>query len=166
MKIARIFVAVLVTMIFATVCAAQCGPARPKAATGSVDEAIIAHERQILDAIKKRDMNAFKSLVDVNGMEVTGMGAKKISDGLAELFSTELTFGELKLEDPQVVMVSKDTAILTYKSTGTVTMNGKTESGSSYDTTVYAKRAGKWVAIFHQTSEMPKPPATAMTGAK
>jgi hypothetical protein len=166
MKIARIFVAVLVTMVFATVCAAQCGPARPKAATGSVDEAIIAHERQILDAIKKRDMNAFKSLVDVNGMEVAGMGARKISDGLAELFSPELTFVEMKLENPQVIMVNKDTAILTYTASGTVTMNGKTESGTSFDTTVYTKRAGKWVAIFHQSSETPKPPMPVVTDGK
>jgi hypothetical protein len=165
MKLARICMAVVATLIFASVCAAQCGPAKAKA-TGSVEDAIIEHERQILEAIKKRDANAFKSLVDMNGTEVGSMGARKISEGLSELFSPDLTFAEIKMEDPQVMMLGKDAAILTYKSSGTATMKGKTESGMSFDTTVYAKRGGKWIAVFHQTSEMPKTHAESMTGEK
>jgi hypothetical protein len=59
------------------------------------------------------------------------------------------------VEDPQVMMIDKDAAILTYKSTGTETYQGKTETGISYATTVWVKRGGGWKAIFHQESMVP-----------
>jgi hypothetical protein len=159
--------ALVATLIFASWCVAQCGPARPKggSATGSLDEAIIAQEQMIIDAIKKRDANAFKSMVDANGYEVTSQGTRSLSDLMTELFSPDLTFTELKMENPMVKRLDKDSAVLTYKSTGTATYKGQTSSGTSYDTTIYVRRAGKWLAVFHQSTDMAKPGAS-MTSEK
>ena len=100
MKITRILMALVATLIFASWCAAQCGPARPKggSATGSIDDAIIAQEQLIIDAIKKRDANAFKSMVDMNGYEVNAQGSRTLSETVTELFSPDLSISEYKME--------------------------------------------------------------------
>ena len=167
MKLARICMAFVATLMFASICAAQCGPAKPKGAgtAGSLNDMIVAQEQMIIDAIKKRDANAFKSYVDMDGSVVGGDGMHKMSDAIPMLFSSDLTFAAYTLEDPQVKMVGKDAAMISYKSVATATYKGKTETMTSYETTVYVRRAGKWVAVFHQSSEMMKPDAS-MTGQK
>ena len=166
MKLARICMALVATLIFASICAAQCGPAKPKgAAAGSLDQMVIAQEQMIIDAIKKRDANAFKSYVDMDGTVVDSDGTHKMSEAITMMFSNDMSFSAYTLEDPQVKMIGKDTAMITYKSSATMTYKGKTESGTSFETTVYVRRAGKWVAVFHQSSEMMKP-AESMTGQK
>lgn len=166
MKIARICIAILATLTFASIAAAQCGPARPKTPTGagSLDEMIIAQEKLIIAALKKNDVEAFKSLVDVNGTAVDSSGIKKISETLAMLFDPKTSFSEYTLEDPQVRTVDKNTAIINYKSSATVSMDGKTMTGTSYETTIFVRRVGKWIGVFHQSSEIAPPIIT--TGAK
>jgi hypothetical protein len=164
MKLVRICLAIIATLTFASIAAAQCGPARPKTptGTGSLEEMIVAQERLVIDAIKKKDAEAFKALVDVNGTAVDSQGIKKISDVIPALFAPGMTFSEYTLEDPQVRSIDKNTAIIHYTSSATVTMDGKTISGKSYETTVFVRRVSKWIGVFHQTSEV-APPAT---GAK
>lgn len=156
MKIVRMCLVILATLTFVSVAAAQCGPARPKAAagTGSLDEMIVAQEKLIIDAIKKRDVETFKSLVDVNGTVVNSSGIKKILDAIPELFSADVSISEYTLEEPQVRTVDKNTAIINYKSSSTATYLGKTITSKSFETTVFVRRAAKWVAWFHQSSEM------------
>jgi hypothetical protein len=69
------------------------------------------------------------------------------------------------MENPMVKRLDKDSAVITYKSTGTATYKGQASSESSYDTTIYVRRSGKWVAIFHQSTDMAKPGA-GMTSEK
>jgi hypothetical protein len=167
MKITRICMAILATLTFASIAAAQCGPAKPKTptGTGSLDQMIVAQEQLIIDAIKKNDVETFKSLVDVNGTLVNSHGIMKISEVLSMLFGPKVSITEYTLEDPQVKTVDKNTAIIYYRSSSTSTMDGKTITGKSYDTTVFVRRVSKWVAIFHQISDM-APPVTTATEAK
>lgn len=166
MKTARMCVAILATLIFASVAAAQCGPARPKTPgeTGSLEEMIVAQEKLIIEAIKKNDGEAFKSLVDVNGTVVNSQGIMKISDALPMLFGSKVTISEYTLEEPQVRTVDKNSAIINYKSSSTASFDGKTMTGKSYDTTIFVRRGSKWVAVFHQSSEVAPSPTT--TGDK
>lgn len=167
MKITRICLAILATLTFASVAAAQCGPAKPKTptGTGSLEEMIIAQEKLIIEAIKKNDVEAFKSLVDVNGTAVTPQGIMKISEVLPMLFGPKVSVSEYTLEDPLVRSIDKNTAIITYKSSQASSMDGKTMTGKSYDTTVFVRRVSKWVAVFHQSSDM-APPVTTATETK
>ena len=88
MKIVRICMAILATLTFASIAAAQCGPARPKttAGAGSLEEMIVAQETSIIESVKKGDSDAFKTLVDVNGTVVDSQGIRKIGDVIPELF--------------------------------------------------------------------------------
>ena len=80
------------------------------------------------------------------------------------LFDPKMKFSEYTLEEPQVKSVDKNTAIIHYRSTATASVDGKSMSATNFETTVFVRRVSKWVAVFHQSSEM-APPATA-TGAK
>lgn len=162
MKIARICMSVLATLTFASIAAAQCGPARPKptAGAGSLEEMIVAQENLIIAAIKARDAAAFKGLVDINGVVVNSGGIMKTSDAIPVLFGPNVSISEYTLENPQVKSIDKNTAIINYKSSGTATFEGKTAKWTSFDTTVFVRRISKWVAVFHQSSDMPQAPST------
>ena len=164
MKLVRICMAILATLTFATVAAAQCGPARPKTptGTGSLEEMIVAQEKMIIEAIKKNDAEAFKALVDINGTAVGSNGIMKISEVIPMLFGPKVSVTEYTVVDPQVRSLDKNTAIISYMSSSTSTFDGKTMTMKSYDTTIFVRRVSKWVAVFHQSSEM-APPVTAMT---
>ena len=88
MKLARICIAIVATLTFASIAAAQCGPAKPKASAGagSLDEMIIAQEQAIINALKKNDVEAFKVLVDINGTVVDFFGNKKDIRGPSHAF--------------------------------------------------------------------------------
>jgi uncharacterized protein (TIGR02246 family) len=161
----RICMAFIIALMLATVCAAQCGPARGNTGGGSsVDAMIIAHEKQIIEAIKKKDAAAFKNLVDVNGTVVGMGGIGKISAIINDLFSADLTFSRYDMESPQVTVVDKDAAILSYKSNSTTTFQGETTSRSAYETSVLVKRGNKWIVIFHQSSDLPSESGGATAG--
>lgn len=167
MKIARICMAILATFTLVSIAAAQCGPAKPKttAATGSLDEMIVAQAQQIIDAIKKRDAEAFKSHVDPAAYDVTPSGTQNLTEIVANLFSPDVTVADFKMENPTVKMIEKNSAVITYTATATTTYKGKTESGSSFDTIIFVRRGAKWMAIFHQATDMAKP-AADMSGEK
>jgi hypothetical protein len=162
MKIARICMTILATLTFASIAAAQCGPAKPKAAAGagSLEEMIIAQEKQVIAAIKNNDMEAFKNLVDVNGMVVNSQGIMKIGDVVSMLFGPKVKTTEYTMDDPQVRSVDKNTAIISYKSSSSGTYDGAATSSTSYDSTVFVRKGSKWMAVFHQSSDM-APPMTA-----
>lgn len=161
----RISMAFIIALLLASVCAAQCGPAKGNTGGGSsVDSMIIAHEKQIIEAIKKRDAAAFKNLVDVNGTVVGMGGIAKISGIVNDLFTPELTFSKYDMESPQVTVIDKDAAILSYKSNTTTTFEGTTTSRSAYETSVFVKRGNKWIVIFHQSSDVTSESGGATAG--
>lgn len=115
-------------------------------------EAIIAKEKQILDALMKKDSKTFYTFVATDGMLNGPMGRTPVADFTKMAFGPDYTLSNSTIEDPQVMMIDKDAAILTYKSTGTETFKGQSNTGTSYATTIWAKRKGEWKAIFHQES--------------
>jgi len=163
MKILRICTTLLALLMFAPICFAQSGMeskgTKNSSAAMSGDEAkIIAAEQQIMEAIKNRKPENFKALVDQNGTVMSPQGAMRVSDVMNEIFNPATTITEYRMEDAKVMMVNKNAAMLTYKSISAATMNGKTESETSYDSTLWVKRNGKWMAMFHQSTPTKAPP--------
>lgn len=164
MKLARILVAIVATLTFASVCAAQCGPAAK--ATGDTESKLIASEKMIMDAISKNDSAGFKNLVSMDGWVVTSRGANKVGDIVQHLFDPNVKTTSYSIEEPKVMMLNPDMALLTYKSMWAGTANGKTESETSYDSTLWVKRNGKWWAVFHQATKVEQPPASTAPETK
>ncbi len=164
MKTVRILMMVLSILTLTTLSSAQTqtnsSTTKPKSseASASGDQSnIIAREQQIIDAIRSRKQDVFQSLVDQNGWVMTPGGAQQVSSVMSQIFNPAMTFTEYRMEEPRVMMIDKNTAVLTYRSISAGTMNGKTESETSYDSTVWVKRKGKWMAIFHQSTPVTNP---------
>jgi hypothetical protein len=118
----------------------------------SMADTLATKERAIIDSITKKDQKAFLSLVSSDGVLSGPRGARRVGDLLTNIFDPDYTLNSATVEDPKVMMIDKDAAVLTYKSTGTETYKGKSETSTAYAVTVWARRGDTWMAVFHQES--------------
>jgi hypothetical protein len=64
--------------------------------------------------------------------------------------------------DPIVVQwIDADTALLYYKWTGSGIVDGQKVPSPVYSSTIWTKKAGKWMAVYHQESILTPPLAPA-----
>lgn len=157
----RVFAVALLVMLSATISFGQTKDSKPPkksaaaASANPVADAIIAKEKQVTDALIKKDQKAFESLVAPDAILSGADGRMSIKDFKQMAFGPAMSITSSTIDDPQVMMIDKDAAIITYKSTGSGTMNDKPMSGTSYATSIWVKRGNNWVAIFHQESDVP-----------
>jgi hypothetical protein len=124
----------------------------PSMMAGSAsDDALVANERKMFAALEKNDADAFKALVTADGMSADANGFMKISDFLPMIATMKMT--DWKINDPHVIHVDANPAIVTYTWTGMATMGDQTFDKPTYISTVWAKRGGKWLAVYHQETE-------------
>jgi hypothetical protein len=120
----------------------------------ALDKALIANENKINEAVGKGDKAAFTALVSADAWSIDGMGLMKVSDFIGVFDQMKIT--SWKLSDEKVAWVDQNTAIVTSKWTGAGTFQGQPVPAQTYCSTVWAKKGGKWVAVFHQESEATK----------
>jgi hypothetical protein len=128
-----------------------------------------AKEKAIWEAIKQKDYDAFAGMLADDQIEVLPEGvmdkASSIS-GVKEFEPSDLTFTDWKF-----LSIDKNAFIVAY----TVAMKGKYRGKefpeeSARASSAWAYRGGKWVAVFHQETQVAKPmpmpakPATAKAG--
>ncbi len=133
-------------------------------------EMLIANEKQVWDAINRNDMTTFGSFLADDQVYINDAGVHSRAETLSMLSGVPAS--AFALDDFKVVMIDKDAAIVTYR----VTSKGMTGQGAKAsesninvdvgksvqggamagaqpterDSTVWVKRNGKWLAIFHQ----------------
>jgi hypothetical protein len=134
-------------------------PAMDKAA---IEKALIANEMKVNDAVVKGDLAAFKAVVADDAWSIDeGMGMSPVSEFEKMLKPGVAKVTGIKLDEFKVVWVDADTAILTYTWTGKGTMMDQPVKSPTFAASVYAKRGGKWVAVFHQETPKAAAPAPA-----
>jgi len=137
-------------------------PAETKAAAPLTEAEAIAKEKEVWEAIKKKDYNAFSDMLDEQAISVFN---EEVQDkagtvkGLNGFVPTDVVFSGWKF-----LPIDKDAAIVVYTVNYKATVNGQPiPPQSSYATTAWVNRNGKWLAIYHQDSEIlkqpPAPPA-------
>lgn len=127
----------------------------PAASTMSaLDKALIANERKVADALMKKDRTTLSSLMSADGWSGDASGFMKTSEFLGAL--DQLAIKSYKISDEKVVWVDPNTAIVTYKWTGAGTFAGQPFPSTVFASTVWTKKADKWVAVFHQETEAAK----------
>jgi hypothetical protein len=175
MKSFRIGTTLLFVLALASLCAAQSKTDSASSASKSKgtmsgnmamgmsakESMIVASEQKVIDAIKSRNVEGFKAMVDQSGWLVTSQGTKQVSEITPQIFNPADTFTDYRMENPKVMMLNKKMALLTYKSISAGMSGGKSMSETTYDSTLWVKRNGKWVAIFHQISPMMNPATSA-----
>jgi hypothetical protein len=125
-----------------------------------------AREKEVWTTIEKKDTAAFAANLLDDFIYVSGTG---VSDKAATVkgISDSGTMSNLAFSDWKLVPIDKDAAVLVYKLKGNGAMNGQTVPFTSYASTLYVNRGGKWQALYHQdcdeSTAPPPPPAKAPT---
>ena len=138
--------------------------ATPKAEAATPSDAITAREKEIWDKIKTKDYAGFGDMLTDDFIYIAPDGiydkAKTVND-VKGFEPTELTFSDWK-----VLMLDKDTAVVTYTVRAKGTSNGKPIPDVALRaSSAWVNRGGKWLGIYHQECEVktpaPPPPSTA-----
>ena len=120
----------------------------------ALDKALIANEIKINEAVAKGDKAAFTALLSADALSIDGTGLMKVADFATML--DQLKISTWKLSDEKVAWVDQNTAIVTSTWTGSGTFQGQPVPAQTYCSTVWTKKGAKWVAVFHQESEVAK----------
>lgn len=113
----------------------------------------IAKEKAIWDIIKNKDYDGFAAMLAPEQLEVMPEGVNDKAgsvNGIKQFEPTEVTFSDWKY-----LAVDKDAFVVTY----TVAVKGKFQGKefpleTSRSSSAWVKRAGKWLAIYHQECEL------------
>src|SRR5438270_116078 len=117
-----------------------------------------AKERQVWDAIKAKNWDAFAGFLSDDFTFVASDGVydkAKMTDTIKKYDLTEYTFSDIKF-----VKVDDDLAVLAYTSTEKSSYDGKpTPDKPRFNASAWVNRGGKWVAAYHQETEKMEVPA-------
>lgn len=116
----------------------------------SLRETILSEEKKVVEAIKQKDTATLKELLAHEVYSVTPDGGRLSGAEKAKsLESFELA--AYSISDAQLVEVTDDVAILTYKFTMTVGPDVRDSPTTTlFATSTWAKRDGRWMAVFYQ----------------
>ncbi len=139
-------------LLLAGIAYAQAPKAKAAPKAAATDQAIMDKEKQLWDAWKNHDPAPFKealtedmAFVDANGT----VGKTEFLDSLAQ---QPCQVKNVSLSDMKVVPVDNNSATVTYKADLDGTCNGQPVP-PAFHSTVYTKKAGKWMVAFHQFTE-------------
>jgi hypothetical protein len=106
---------------------------KPKAGKPSLEQALIAKEKETWEAYKRKD----EGVLTTKAQQI-----QSISD---------LTISDYTMQDVKVVMLSKDSAIVMYKVMAKGSYKGKAfEPHWALASAVWANRGGKWQNVLYQ----------------
>jgi hypothetical protein len=122
--------------------------------TKELEEKIIAKERKILAAQKRRDFEEVGAALAPGFIEIGGSG---------QLFSKTQVLERLKfvhlldysLERFRLVSADATCLVLTYIATVRRRYKGEEYSTRSYRSSTWVERNGSWLVIFHQATPLP-----------
>ncbi|HKC63355.1 MAG TPA: nuclear transport factor 2 family protein [Pyrinomonadaceae bacterium] len=139
--------------------------ATPKAEATTPSDAITAREKEIWDKIKAKDNAAVGDMLTDDFIYIAPDGIFDKAgtlNGVKNFEPTEITFSDWK-----VLMLDKDTAVVTY----TVKAKGMSNGKPIPDTplrasSAWVNRGGKWLGIYHQECEAKAAPTPPPSTAK
>ncbi len=139
--------------------AANSNTTASKTAETMSDADLIAREKQVWEAIKKKDWDGFGALLADDHVYVGSSGVqdkKSTVDDIKEAMK-DVNVTDASLTDFKTLRLDKDAIVVTYTATMQGTMNGKDiPPMSQRNSSVWANRGGKWVAVFHQDTDAKK----------
>jgi len=126
-------------------------------AKAAIEKTLIANENTVSEAVAKHDVKTFSDLVAIDGEAADQNGFMKVSEFLKSIDQLKVTSWHIM--DTKVSWVDDKTAIVRYTWMGAGTYMGQPFPPTTYASTVWTERNGKWVAVFHQETPMAPPPA-------
>jgi hypothetical protein len=115
----------------------------PKPAEPVSDDPVV-REKQVWDAIKKKDYDRFASFLADDQIEVFSWGVNDKAGSVEGIKHADLSSSVLS--DFRTAKISDDVSIVTYMIKG----GGDIPSTGARASTTWVKRDGKWLAVYHQ----------------
>jgi hypothetical protein len=122
----------------------------------AIEKALIANENRINEAVVKHDAKTFTSLVAQEAVSADMGGFMKISDFVKSMDQAKIE--SFHIMNPQVIWIDDKSAVVAYTWMGKGTWMNQPVPETTYASTVWTERNGKWVAVFHQETGAPTPP--------
>ena len=140
--------------------------ATPQPSPAAVSDAdIVALDRQIWEALRTKNWDAFASHLADDLVSVSGDGVYDKAQTVEAVKKLDLT--DYTVSDTKVLKLDADAVVITYTSAVKGKYDGQPLPDTpSRDTTVFVKRGGKWLAAFHQeTAAAPSGTPAGAAGA-
>ena len=102
-------------------------------------------ENQVWDALKRRDWNAFASLLASDQIEVYHYGISDKSQSVDGV--KQINFAGATLSDFKELKIDPGATLVTYL---VKSPDKAFNRAGERHTTIWANRGGKWLAVFHQ----------------
>jgi hypothetical protein len=135
-------------------------PAASSSPVAATTSDTIANEKLIWEMLKKKDIDGFASMLADDALEVESDGVYNKAGTVKGVQSANLA--GIAVSDFKTQKLGTDSQLVTY-----VTTTGTGDKAMrSYDSTIWANRGGKWLAVFHQATEAGKSGAANVETAK
>ena len=122
---------------------------------GATADAVIAREKQLWDALKNRDYDAFGKMLSSDNVYISSdvVGGKdETVNGVRNFAPTEVN-----LSDWKTVVLDADAAVVTYTVEARGTSGGRPiPPGALRASTAWVKRGAEWLAVFHHGTPVMK----------
>ncbi len=116
----------------------------------SVEAEVIAHEKRAFAAWKNKDKKFFLDTATDWSQNIDLTGVRNREQWAQAVTDPNCTVKNYALDNIKVIMLSPDTALMTYRYTNDAVCNGKPEPSPAWASTVLVKRGRKWLVAFHQ----------------
>jgi len=123
-------------------------PSSTNDATASLQEQIVAKEREGLDALKTGNLDIFAKSTADEAIMVDAQGPATKAQVLKNVGEFKLT--DYSIDDLKFVPVSATTGLITYKITESGVSHGHEFTAKAYVSSLWTKRAGRWLCLFSQ----------------
>jgi hypothetical protein len=119
----------------------------PSAKSDAQETAISDLEISAWEAYKGKQADALKKYYATDYCGVYAEGFKTVDKEVADMEKTDLR--DYSLADTKVAFPEAKVAVITYKVTMHSTFAGQDASGTYNSASVWIKRSGKWLTVFH-----------------
>lgn len=135
-------------------------PAETKSTPSISESEISAKEKQVWDAVEKKDYDGYAAMLASDYLEVNSGG---VFDKAATLAATKKgTLSDVSFSDWKILPIDKVAVLITYAASFKGTLDGKAFPASSLRaSSAWVNRDGKWLSIFHQETDIKPPPPLA-----
>src|SRR5271155_3064421 len=130
-----------------------------KATPDSLEQQIVAKEREGLDGLKTGNVEIFANLTAEEAVFVDAAGLATKAEVMKNVAGFTLT--DYSIEDVRFVPLSAESGLIAYKIHEKGVSHGHEFTAQAYVSSIWAQRAGKWVCLFSQETAARMPPKPA-----
>jgi hypothetical protein len=119
-----------------------------KISSSSLQQQIVAKEREGLDALKAGNLEQFGNLTADDAVLVDAQGPASKAQVMKNVAGFNLT--DYSMEDVRFVPLSAKSGLITYKISEKGVSHGKEFAAQAYVSSIWMDREGKWICLFSQ----------------